>query len=704
MDITASFTISPVYLEESDEYFGKWRLRKFQTDVLSAIQNRQDAILSAPTGSGKTLSLFLGESGMVGIYPSNTLLLDQFRSIDKILRDALDAEPVGTVTSKTIFGEHEIMRTYETKYKLPLNDTNRVSVIILGGKFIPNERTDNGQFIPKKDYIYRNIVERICYPRKMGDLPYIIVLSTPDTVSLLLTGIYRDFEKTGLMIHNAILSGVYGYSLDYVLSKYRVGTSSELSTLSAIKSCLLSYPWFIDEYHLYTEYESHVILPLLHVYRDYIGWENPVIFSSATPKGGLHSEITSNMKLREISSKIHSKGSSTPVRGETFVEIVRVPLSGRGVSKWFNLGFKVPNVVSMKIREIEDRVKRGENVFIIVDKLNQIPPIVDVLVNKNNLPVECSASIEIDGCDSTTRNIVVGSESISQGIDRENVTYGVISSYNWFSLIQRMGRIGRKTDSTVLILLPDNNEKYKLEELDGREVSYPTFVRAVKESYKDIDPSRMKLTKKIIDMYEMRSTLIEYTTLITYGKVSSPSDVLETVGKELGNRLDVLEHIMGEPSLIPSIMLFRRSGPTVTVVHNKKKSLTDLGTVLRNYTIKDVRLDKENDTILVEIDTTPKRYILELVKDNPHVPDDLPVYLDRMITSIDELLELGYNIVIRDSSGEEEPIYIDTTPKSIKSQPVLIMKTSKELVDYYTYTINGIRFHPPEIDTVALFI
>jgi ATP-dependent helicase YprA (DUF1998 family) len=103
-----SFRVKPVYLENGDVQLGNWTLRWFQERVMNNLTRGRDTLLVAPTGSGKTLTLLLAGEGAVGIYPNNTLLLDQQRSIDKILREALGAR----ITSKVSMGGIDILRLY----------------------------------------------------------------------------------------------------------------------------------------------------------------------------------------------------------------------------------------------------------------------------------------------------------------------------------------------------------------------------------------------------------------------------------------------------------------------------------------------------------------------------------------------------------------------------------------------------------------
>ncbi|MEM1606100.1 MAG: hypothetical protein QXW41_07660 [Fervidicoccaceae archaeon] len=663
MKVITSFRIKPVYLEEGNTRLGNWTLRRFQEEVRDSIASGKDAVVSAVTGGGKTVSLLLGDQGFVGLYPNNTLLLDQQRSLDRILRLALNARLVYSHKR----GYEDVLRIYEIdtqpEEELQITRCRRVAVILLSGRYIGYEYDEDGRLVPKRVVILRDIVEKL---QSKSDI-YVVTLGTPDTALMIMAGIYRSFEKVGYAIHNAILESVEGGEIGWMLSKYGVATVGELGDLAIIREYLLKYPWFIDEFHLYGDYEASLLLPVLKVFREQVGWDYPVIFSSATPSGSLYKKAVEYLKPREIKAKLSEKGSPDSfVRGETEVEVVAVSSKGKGIAKWLNAGFEVPTVVGGEIDEVKKVVENGGNVFIVVDRVNQVPPIVDVLVAHGVKP-ECSVSVKPRNCSDREEPVVVGSESVSQGIDRANVRLGIISTYNAVALIQRFGRIGRKTDSKVILVVPELREELPIEALNGKGVSYDEFVEAVEKTYSDVMFSELMKTKKIREIYEKRSRLVEIATTIGYAQVSKPKQTLEELSKILREDVGLLDMFYGPAEVIAKTLMFRGSGfPVVVEKPGGEREIADVSVVLRNFAVekswvKKVRVgDIEKKMLVLRIGFEPGRNILAM---EPEVMSKVRVaFAQRFngtVTTVGELANLGYSLNIKsvDEEGKETSVF-----------------------------------------------
>ena len=347
MEALASFTVKPVYLEEGSAKLGRWTLRRFQEEVRDAVASGRDAVVTAVTGGGKTVSLLLGDDGFVGLYPNNTLLLDQQRSIDRILRLALGADLIHREPCRCQHHSEEpidVLRIYEVKAQggeLPIARRRKVAVVLLSGKYIGYEYDEEGRPIPKGEVILKDVVGRLQDERDV----YVVTLATPDTALMIMAGIYRSFERVGYAIHDAILGSAEGgkiEGLDRIFSMYGVATVGELGDLAIIRQYLLKYPWFVDECHLYGDYEASLLLPVLKVYREQVGWDYPVVLSSATPSGALCRKAAEYLRPREIKAGIKEGGPPDSfVRGETEVDVVAVPSRGGGIARWLNAGFGV---------------------------------------------------------------------------------------------------------------------------------------------------------------------------------------------------------------------------------------------------------------------------------------------------------------------------------------------------------------------------
>ncbi len=697
-----SFRVKPVYAKEGSTNLGKWKLRKFQEEVMEALASKKDALHIAPTGSGKTLSLLLGDHGAVGVYPNNRLLLDQQKSLDKVLRSALNAR---LVLHHSELGE-DVLRIYEVnpgkRDGPPIVSKKLVAMVLLSGRYIGYERSEDGRLVPKRQVVLRNIVEKICY--RPGGEQYIITLTTPDTALLIMAGMYRDFEKVGYTVHDTILSALEGMPIDYALSKERVATSrGSLAEIGQIRQCLLKYPWFIDEFHLYGAYEASGLIPILKVYREHVGWGEPVILSSATPKGMLYERLTNMLKPKIIDAEISEKGDpGTMIRGETEVEVIHLDIRGRGVGKWFKVGDHLPGIVLAKLGEIRRVISSGGRVFIVTDRINQVPPIVDVLTGKG-IPVECGVTTPPPGCSDMGERLLVGSESISQGIDKENVRYGIVTGFNWATLIQRFGRIGRKTDSKIVITTPQSGEEGPLSELDGQTVPYEMFVETVRRDFPKVELELPNI-RGVREVLTAREALLEYTATVAFAQVSKPGGTLKELSKRIMGNENVLKRFFGPPESIANIMMFRGSGFEVLVEYPNCQAKdrgecmrpSDISSVLRNYIVRSAHPHKYrapdgivSQAVKLSIDFTPGRQILVL-EPRYDIREGLGDHLAGTITTLHELSELGFYLYIRlvedsEDVGIELPIV-----GSVRDQTVAIIKTTEEVSAYLTYTLNAI--------------
>ncbi|MGC9187501.1 MAG: hypothetical protein ACP5GN_07450 [Fervidicoccaceae archaeon] len=707
----ASFVISPVYLEEGQTRLGNWTLHRFQEETRDVIESRKDAIVTAVTGGGKTLSLLLGDEGFVGLYPNNTLLIDQQKSVDRILRLAFNAE---LSYSKNMNGV-DIVRIYEINKlngELPVTSKfKKIAMILLSGKYISYEYDETGALVPKRVYILNEIIEKL----QQNAYTYVITLGTPDVALLIMIGAYRNFEKVGYALHNSILASIEGKKLDFALSKYGVATVKEMGSLALIRQYLLKYPWFIDEFHLYGDYEVSLLMPVLKVYREQTGWDYPVIFSSATPSGSFYRCVKERFNPKEIKAKIMSSGpSSTFVRGETEVEVVNVPSHGRGLVKWINAGFSVPRVVESKIDEIKNTIESNGNLFIVVDRVNQVTPITETL-NKYGIRPECSVAIKPSGCSDHEELVVVGSESISQGIDRVNVKYGIISAYNAISLIQRFGRIGRKTDSKILLVVPNSERKLPIENLFNKKVSYEEFSGAIENTYSNIFVSELPNKNEIETFYSIRSELVEIASIISYAQVSKPRGTLEELSSKLKDKVYLLDTFFGWPENIVKTIMFRGSGfPVVVKKPDNKMEIAEIGIVLRNFAVKEAKIDtwregeREKKMLFLTIDFEPSRESLVMdLEPTSKVKEAFAKRLNKTITSIGDLANLGFRLKI---SGKEFHEDITISSRDILSMPdlreqaLVVMRLPDELIEFFTYTVQGIAIKVGEGNVLGLFI
>jgi len=674
----ASFTVEPLYAEEGSEQLGRWRLRKFQEEVMRYIDKKRDVILTAPTGSGKTLTLLLGlltgGRGAVGVYPNNTLLLDQWRGLDKILKEALNAKPVDP-------GDGQLLKVYELGQ--PVGAVGRVAVALLSGRYIEARKGE-----PKRRVVLREVVEEVC--NKVGT--YIITLATPDTAAMVMAGVYRDFERVGMAVHDAVLAGAMGGDLDRVLSEYGVATARELSDIARIRACLLKHPWFIDEFHLYGYYEAYALAPILKVYRDYLGWEEPVVLSSATPGGALI-EVVREV-LRPATVEGATRGSGPPeamIRGETEVRVYSIDVPGRGVSKWLSLGDHLGPVLEAERGAVEKAIARG-NAFIVVDRVYQVWELAEEVYRLIGVEPECSVSIMPPRCAKSSR-VVVGSESISQGIDRPNVIYGMVTAYNWASLVQRFGRVGRRVErSEVVMVIPalKGKEKNRIEQVksyNGKRIGYAEFVELAKNVYPSEATLEEPTTGSLEEVHVLRAKAVEYITAISAAKVSGTKQTFEELAESLRKDAWILERFCGPPEVIAHILLFRSSGPRVVVEKpGGAREEADLGTVLRNFSIKEARV--EGGELVLRISADKGRYILRLVP-GLYTDSGAAYAFANMITTIGFLADIGYHAEIAPADGSGAKHRLERIPPTMRRQAIAVLDIQDELAEFYIYTGRG---------------
>ncbi|MEM3078410.1 MAG: type I-D CRISPR-associated helicase Cas3' [Nitrososphaerales archaeon] len=79
--------VNPLYLEDSDEYAGKYKLKKHQAELRHSDEHA--ILVEAPTSSGKTLAFLLRSlehfDNTIILYPTNALMWDQARSISSLI-------------------------------------------------------------------------------------------------------------------------------------------------------------------------------------------------------------------------------------------------------------------------------------------------------------------------------------------------------------------------------------------------------------------------------------------------------------------------------------------------------------------------------------------------------------------------------------------------------------------------------------------
>jgi hypothetical protein len=251
--------IDPLYLQDSNEYAGKFKLRSHQSELRNS--NDPAILLEAPTSSGKTLAFLLRSlehfDNTIVLYPTNALMWDQARSIATLIgllgyRCSIAVEErEGTITWQ---GEN----VGSSDVGLYVISADTLSALI--------EKTHSSEGQVLLHELRRGPTKRI-------------LLTNPEILYLLFT--YRFTQASKL--------------LDEVFSRTNIG------------SLLV-----VDEFHLYYGYSLAIISYLLYMLRNVFTQK---IFTSATPSH-LQQILLEPTKL--IKAEI---GNDTLVRYKTLLTI-----------------------------------------------------------------------------------------------------------------------------------------------------------------------------------------------------------------------------------------------------------------------------------------------------------------------------------------------------------------------------------------------
>ena len=281
MVLVHDLSVGGVFVSKSGKRFGSFWLRGFQERVLSIIGGFVSGgvgpgvvLVSAPTGAGKSLCLLLGyevfrEAGLrgfgcLGLYPSNELLDDQFRSVGNIVERALGY-------GLSVFGDwrDRVFRLYVGPggEKLVLA---RISGRILG------ELGETGGF---RGLGHLDMLVRISGELMRIDPDYSVVLATPDLFYYVLLGVYGDYERTARYI-SSILEGV---------EPRITGLKDRLARLGTVNLRLGSKPIvFFDEYHSWGLLDYLSSLALVKLFAES---GSLTILSTATPIPGIEKHL-----------------------------------------------------------------------------------------------------------------------------------------------------------------------------------------------------------------------------------------------------------------------------------------------------------------------------------------------------------------------------------------------------------------------------
>lgn len=675
-------------------------LNQFQAEVYELVNRGEDVVLTAPTGSGKTLTLLLNTEkgvtipgnhklrGFIALYPNNTLLLNQMCTVEEILVEHLGAEIIDAKDSDQgklcragrIIGESPLI-----VYKV---DTSRagnawagsryVILLALSGRYITSP---NGE--PKREVI-EHLVEGIYNKYARKEDTYLIVFATPDTYMLVSTGAYRDFNKVGKTLHNILVALAEGKTLeevDDILRETQVMVREEVGSIATAQR-LFQLPLFIDEFHLYGPYEVDSLIAILKLYKEYIGGENPIVFSSATPAEDILEEIKPHVQLNPVSvrANLAGGGDGFPVRGDTEFILLPVEDAGRGYTAYFRASDRVPSIVENDLLAMLRTLRAGK-ALIILDRLWMVSVLARSLSSRG-LKVDCIASIIPQEDCTPGSNIIVGSEATTQGVNLGRVVLGVTAGTSSEDVVQRIGRIGRRgVDSKVYLVLP----AYALEENPPRgRMGYYELVDWVKRVYPDYPKRRRDVANLLPEEFRrMRRKLIYSLGIASLARISGAKklgDGLQSLRQEARSLLGAYA---GRPSSLAKLLMFRRTGFTVAYkidsgMGNQVRGEASIGLLVRNFKIKGI--DNEG-TLWISLE--PERSTLKvIVEKNPSPFSGRIVELRLLMKLLNGRISIGDRITLEAPQAKDTLVYLGDF--------------GGEVSEYLSYTGEGAEISAPK--------
>lgn len=622
-------------------------LNEFQARVQDYVRAGSNIELVAPTGSGKTLTLLLNDSGksdlngFTAIYPNNTLLRNQMSTIVSILEDYFGAKRVYTSDYCQEPSDDcvEPLQVFELDLEASGSawpGDRFVALMALSGKYIPSISG-----VPKRDVLARLARAIFGFQSKGG--VYTIVFSTPDTFLLVYTGAYRDFEGVGKTLHNTLLAiarGARPKDLENILRETGVLARAAVDETMAFAVRLLDMPLFIDEFHLYGVYELNALHGLLRLYKTMS--ENSVILSSATPAQELVNELGSIIGGFTRIQAMISADKGFPVRGDTTIVIIGVDTRRKGLSAYYEAGERLLQLIEEGHIDISPRDGKS---LIILERLWMVSRLARVLSGKG-LEVECIASIYPKDACGKGAPIIIGSEAATQGVNLGRVVVGVFSGTSAEDVIQRLGRVGRRgVPSTVYLVAPS----YVLQNIsNGNNISYYDLVQLISDIYPDYPKRKRDISGVLPKRYhESRRKLVYTLGIASLARVSGRTDLLSRIDLDPAEARIMLDEVIGSPEALARVILFRRTGFNVRVhvKENDEEKNVSIGIIARNFRVVGAR---EDGTILITLDKSRSR--ISFVAKNDVSPfRGRFIDLRTLLNILDGRIKLGEDVEIYES-------------------------------------------------------
>jgi len=419
--------LKDVFIPEGNLKINGISLRKFQEELYYALDDYDEICLQAPTGSGKTFSIFvmlakLAIKGyplpIVGIYPSRVLVYDQGKSVRNILELAkFKSDGSG---------------------KIEVNGESReINVKVVE---LTSETKDNAM--------------KLLEQYKPSPKNYLILLTVPEYPYLYISHI-KDVER------------YFGEIIEYVTR----GVINEIPPENVIKDIFTKFSWyfngyfFIDEFHLYSGLARGSLLTLKRMIDD---------FNSSSPQ--------------EIKPKfVFSSATPTEIQCKKVIT-TNTSASGMKIRKRTKLIFHVRKGEPQQ--NLVDYVKNfsfDRRSMIIVDRAYYIAE----LCKDVSAGLVWGLDISYGKCNKISRvgdeKVIVGNNAISFGVDIPYLDLGFIHSHDAETAIQRIGRFGRHGDGEAEVHLFLEAKKYIVDTLSqfvNKEITFEEYIKLIESIYK----------------------------------------------------------------------------------------------------------------------------------------------------------------------------------------------------------------------------
>ncbi|MEM4601445.1 MAG: hypothetical protein QW808_00915 [Desulfurococcaceae archaeon] len=607
----------PVYMESSGENLGKAVLRRFQKELADIKEGM--VLLSAPTGSGKTITLLTDSNrGMaVGLYPNNELICSQVVGLHNFILKYLDMRPEQThlldyciKSSRSSEGELQVDYIPLNIYALdrPIDifgrGVKRIYIAGMSGGIVTTVG-DKG----KLD-VLMNVADKLS---NICENEYAIVLATPDTFFLLALYLYRNFNNVGKMLHYIMTAAreMTAEDLEKILSKHGL-VRKELEKIARVFIPLRRSTIFVDEYHLYGFYELSSFKALIYTLKQVHDWNGRLILSSATPSKFFIDELTKELgdRYREVNgiNQVKECGDEVElVRGPIKLIFIEVETNANSrISRLYKSSELAYEAIhnTQWFRDFISLYKNGKGRgMAILEKVSHAEDFANRIYKAYYINPVCMYSMPLKGVcaeaspyDMQGGLFVVGTGAkIGQGVEYSKVSFGVVARVLAHDFLQSLSRIGRKYQGESIVLTPvDSIEFNKVWEdkttILREKVPYSELAKWVEEDGRPFLRSLLKNFENVYsDIIMVREKILRTTGLALHYRLSGTySENIRMLKLSPINNV----YVVAPPDSLYTIALFRSTGPSVsycrdvdgrTECYEERESL---GTIVRNYEVE----------------------------------------------------------------------------------------------------------------------